>query len=92
MIKTETIKKEVEIKIFFCDKCHNEVDKIRSCCICHKHICNNCIANTEDDGSDYNKYYCADCWSIGQVYIANIKALEDKIESLNDEWIERCRK
>ena len=91
MIKQEQITEVKTISKLFCDDCHTEMRYRRTCVCCKKDMCEKCVGHEHNDGGDYSDYYCWTCWNIGEPYRDKIKELEEQIETLNDEWLSKCR-
>lgn len=96
MIKKEKTTKEITIKHKYCDDCGIKININMSyiatkCEICGKDLCYKCIGHEDYNSGDYRTVYCNKCWSIGEPYRQKIKELENKIDDLNDEWINKCK-
>jgi hypothetical protein len=93
MIKVEKRNKEVIVKHKYCDDCGVEIVKGGriKCQICGKDLCDKCVGYEIYESGDNRTVYCSKCWSIGEKYRKEIETLENKIDQLSDEWINKCK-
>ena len=96
MIKRTTELKQVEHARRFCGVCGKELHwelacSVVQCAYCEKDLCDDCVGHEEDTGGDYRVVWCKRCWDVGEEYRPKIEKLETLIESLYDEWQNRCK-
>ena len=97
MIKETKTTKTIDAvtKSRFCDDCGKDITHTHSymsstCILCGKDICHECVGHEEYNG-DYPEVHCNSCWSIGEYYRNKIQELEDEIDMLNNEWVNKCK-
>ena len=91
MIKTEKVMKDVEVKRIFCDKCGKEIHwhlpcYTARCKICKADLCDECIGDESDDGSDHRTVWCKTCHEVGIPYVKEIDRLYDEIGRQHELW------
>lgn len=89
-MRIEGGKEEIIKYSYICDLCGKETGYHRICNICGRDICSSCTKFDPRDMGDYPDKYCEPCFKIGQKYLDQISAEEDKydkiVENLEQEW------
>lgn len=88
---TETTKKYKRL----CDVCKTEIKRdlqcsVARCKMCNIDLCDNCVEYEESDSGDYRIVYCKSCWDKGEPFRQQIRELEEKVDTLYDEWNHLC--
>lgn len=96
MIREIKTIKETTIKYKYCDVCGTQIKSEMACSVarcqmCGKDLCEKCIGKEINTMCDYREVYCKSCWDIGEEYRNKINQLENEIDKLNDEWLEKCK-
>lgn len=94
--KAIKVTKEIMEPHRYCDVCGEEIEIHLACCktncvYCGKDLCENCIAHQEKLWSDTRIVYCKKCWALGEGFRPEIGNLQNKIESLYQEWQDNCK-
>ena len=75
----------------YCDICGGGAKT--HCYMCNKDLCNKCVTHEKYDYGDYRgDCYCKECWQLGENIRSQIEEYEYKIESLESEWSQMCKK
>ena len=96
MIKEIKTQQEIIEYYKYCDVCGTEINNSLSCfsarCMyCKKDLCEKCIGHEEETSEDYRDVWCKRCWDIGTFYRSTIEKLNKAIETLYNEWREKCK-
>lgn len=80
-VRKETVTKQETISVYTCDDCgKDKISDPRTCRICRRHFCYDCVLKGQrdpDDYSDYPDWFCASCWLGG-------KKFRDEIDAINE--------
>jgi len=81
----------------YCDDCGQEIFRsmacsVAKCVMCGADLCDKCVADEEDDGSDYRTVYCRSCTDIYKKYEPQFKTLRETKDSLYDKMHNECKK
>lgn len=92
MIKEIREIKEVVEQERFCDVCGKKLHFFggHKCDCCNKDLCIECV-EVEEFSGDCDACWCKTCWDIGKEYSPKIKELNDTIERLHEEWVNKCK-
>ena len=95
-MRIEAGKEEIIKYSYICDLCGKETGYHRVCSICGRDICSSCTKFDPRDMGDYPEKYCESCFNIGQKYLGQISAEEEKcdviVENLEQEWRDEATK
>lgn len=96
MYKEIQVNKEVVEHHKYCDVCGCEINiglscSAAKCMYCGKDLCEEHVGHEEDTFCDSRTVYCEKCWSMGESFRPEIKDLGNQIESLYQEWQDKCK-
>jgi len=89
---TETKAEKVAKAVYRCDWCGKRITfsffTPRQCAICGRHGHYDCVQfhDEPNDGGDYPRQYCDECWKLGAESRAKIELLEEAIEKEESHW------
>ena len=95
MYKKLKVNRDVEETHLYCDVCGEEIPRdlacgIAKCECCEKDLCDKCVGHEGSSCGDYRVAYCKKCWDIGEGFRVDIEYMEERIESLYEEWKSKC--
>ena len=97
MIKEVEVTEKTIKRYKYCDDCGKKIERSMACSVatckyCGKDLCDKCVAAEDSTMGDYRTVYCSKCYDIKTEYDKLIEPLENEIERLSDEMIDKCKK
>jgi hypothetical protein len=93
MIKNKTVTREIQVRVFECEFCHQEYE-IQSihfnhardeCSVCGRDLCRACKTMYEDD------ILCPACSKVQKTFEKRLEKAREALNKLEEKWREKAR-